>query len=168
MTLTGICFATGNPVVLSPPLLTWIGLAALALGAAHVVDVSRTPLSGHLVLVVEGDAAGLRVTHITRKQSPYNPVRGSDSSWSVAVLRRDGLELGQFPVDLSKFDLNPAHIGQPLRVEGDVVWDTKVATLVNIPWFADAAQLVFRHEGRVLSTVPATIYVRMVGPVLDR
>ena len=129
---------------------------------------TSSPPSGHLVLVVEGDAAELRVTHITRKQAPYNPVRGSESSWSVAVLRGDGLELGRFPVDLSKFDLNPAHIGQPRRVEGDVVWDTKVATLVNIPWFADAEQLVFRQQGRVLSTVPREIYVRMVAPVGDR
>jgi hypothetical protein len=142
--------------------VTWIGFAVLAIAAAHVVDVDPTPASGHLVLVVEGDAAGLRVTHITIKQVPYNPIRGLDRPWSVALVRGDGLELGRFPVDLSRFDLDPAHIGQPLRVEGDVVWDTKVATIVNVPWFADAEQLVFRSQERVLSTEPPESYLRMV------
>ncbi len=149
---------------LPPRVLIWIVSAILAvmLLSAGVVSLNTPAISGHLLLVVEGDANGLRVTHITPKQDPHNPTRGLDSEWSVAVLSFDGSELGRFPVDLSQFDLDPARVGQPLRVEGDVVWETQVATLVSIPYFANAEGLVFRRQRRVVSTVTAAVYSRLI------
>ncbi len=149
---------------MSPRVLTWIVSAILAvmLLSAGVVSLKTPAISGHLLLVVEGDANGLRVSHITPKQDPHNPTRGLESEWSVTVLSYDGAELGRFPVDLSQFDLDPARVGQPLRVEGDVVWKTQVATLVSIPYFANAEGLVFRRQRRVVSTVPAEVYLRLI------
>lgn len=149
---------------LPPRVLIWIVSAILAvmLLSAGVASLNTPAISGHLLLVVEGDANGLRVSHITPKQDPHNPTRGLESEWSVAVLSFDGSELGRFPVDLSQFDLDPARVGQPLRVEGDVVWETQVATLVSIPYFANAEGLVFRRQRRVVSTVPAEVYLRLI------
>ena len=64
---------------------------------------------------------------------------------------------------LSRFDLDPTRVGQPLRVEGDVVWETQLAILVSIPYFANAAGLVFRRQRRVVSTVPAAVYARLIA-----
>lgn len=149
---------------MSPRVLIWTVAAVLAamLLAAGVVSLETPPVTGHLLLVVEGDANSLVVSHITSKQDPYNPTRGFASEWSVAVLGSDGSELGRFPVDLSRFDLDPARVGQPLRVEGDVVWETRVATLVSIPYFPDAEGLVFRRQRRMISTVPAAVYSRLI------
>lgn len=150
---------------MSPRVLTWIVATILAvmLLSAGVVSRKTPAMSGHLLLVVEGDANGLRVSHITPKQDPHNPTRGPESEWSVAVLGFDGTELGRFPMDLSQFDLDPARVGQPLRVEGDVVWETQVAILVSIPYFANAEGLVLRRQRRVVSTVPAAVYARLIA-----
>ncbi len=129
------------------------------------MTVNTESESGHLILVVEGDATRLYVSHIAAKPAPYNPVRNSESTWSVAVIGENGSELGRFPLDLSLFDLDPAHVGQPLRVEGDVVRDTRVATLVSIPRFAEAEELVFRIDRQVVGRVPAENYSRMIGKV---
>ncbi len=150
-----------------PSLLTWTGslVLALSLSAAGVMTVNTESESGHLILIVEGDATGLYVSHITAKPDPYNPVRHSQSTWSVAVIDENGSELGRFPVDLSHFDLDPAHVGQPLRVEGDVVRDTRVATLVSIPRFAEAEELVFHMDRRIVGRMPSENYSRMIGRV---
>lgn len=162
-------FAPLEPI-LTRILLTWTVLFAVAVlsSADTVVDMGPPTVPGHLILVVEGDANGLSVTHITSKKEPYAPPRHVDGDWTVSVRRADGLELGRFPIDLSRFDLNPARVGQGLRVDGDVVWDTRVATLVSIPQLEDAADLVFHRRGQRLSTLQSEDYARMVQADLDR
>lgn len=149
---------------------TWTVLFAVAALSSSdgTVDTSSPSVPGHLILVVEGDANGLSVTHITTKEEPYSPSRLPDSDWSLSVRRADGVELGRFPVDVSRFDLSAARVGQGLRVDGDVVWDTRVATLVSIPRFAGAAELVFHRQGRRIGTVQSEDYTRMVDAQSDR
>jgi len=126
---------------------------------------------GHLVLLIEGDARGLRVTHITAKTDPYNPVYGVKPAHEVVVYDRNAKVLGRYPLDLSKFDLDPKNVGKPLRVEGCQVIDTKVVVLTNIPWLPNASFLEIEKGPASLGEVTAADYARLVATAeqtLDR
>jgi hypothetical protein len=56
-------------------------------------------------------------------------------------------------MDLSVFDLDPAHAGAGLRVQGCLVTDTRVATLVSVPRWAEAAAIELRHGATVLGRI---------------
>lgn len=116
---------------------------------------------GHLILLIEGDARGLRVTHVTAKQDPYNPVHGK-TSHEVVVYDGNARVLGRYPLDLSKFDLDPANVGKPLRVEGCEVIDTKVVALANVPWLPNAAFLEIEKGAISVGGLTAADYGRLV------
>jgi hypothetical protein len=142
-----------------------ISLVAVVLTAGltfAVASRSHVPEpQGHLILQVEGDAGALQVTRITPKPDPCGPAR-LHSEYAVVVRDAAGTELGRVPMDLSAFDLDPARIGQPLRVEGCVVKDTRVATLVSIPRWPTAAALDLVQGTRVLGTLAGDSFATMV------
>lgn len=150
---------------------------ALATGALGVVAVLGTlallprsttrpaipPASkGHLVLLIEGDARGLRVAHITAKRDPYNPVYGMKQPHEIVLYDQNAQALGRYPLDLSKFDLDPANVGKPLRVQGCEVIDTKVVLLCNIPWLPNASFLEIEKGTTSVSELVASDYTRLV------
>ena len=112
------------------------------------------PVSGHLVLVIEGDARELQVTAVVAKSEPWGGTpRGLRSDYSIAVLAADGSVLGSYPLDLSHFDLDPARIGTGPRVEGCRVIDTRVTVLANVPRFRDASGLAILHGRTVVGSL---------------
>lgn len=140
--------------------------AGLALStAATVVAVTHSPSApepqGHLILQVEGDARALRVTRITPKPDACGLAR-IESPYSVVVRDAAGRELGRVPLDLSKFDLDPARVGGALRVEGCVVHDTRVATLVNVPHWPTASRVEILDGERIVGALTATEYATLV------
>ena len=151
-------------------------LAAGALGVVAVLGtlatVSRpTPVkgpTGHLILLIEGDAGGLRVTHITAKRDAYNPVHGSRTPYQVVVHDATHKVLGRYPLDLSNFDLDPNNAGKPLRVQGCEVIDTKVAMLTNIPWFPNASFLEIQKSQVAVGELLKDSYQRLVEQGTDR
>lgn len=140
--------------------------AGLAISTAATVAVVATARSvpdprGHLILQVEGDANTLRITRITPKVDPCGLQRIT-SEYAVVVRDAQGLELGRVPLDLSKFDLDPSRVGGALRVEGCVVRDPRVATLVNVPHWPTASTVEILHGVRPLGMLAADSYVRLV------
>ncbi len=117
---------------------------------------------GHLILLIEGDARGLRVTHVTAKKDPYNPVDGK-ASHEIVIYDTTARVLGRYPLDLSKFDLDPAHVGKPLRVEGCEVIDTKVVMLASIPWLPNAAALEIEKGAVPVGGAVSADYARLVA-----
>ena len=107
---------------------------------------------GTPILLVEGDARALRVTHVFAKPSAYQRTKAK-SRWQVVVYDGDSREIGRYPMDLSAFDLNPNHVGKATEAHGCEVIERKVNALVNIPDHADASFLVLEHNGRTVGEV---------------
>ena len=118
---------------------------------------------GHLILQVEGDVTSPEVMWITPKKAAYNPVRGTQSEFQLELLDGLGRVLGSYPLDLTHFDLNPANIGKPLKVHGCEVRDTKIATIVNVPFLVAATSLRIRRGKAVLSTLEAAGYSHLLA-----
>jgi hypothetical protein len=137
------------------------GFCAL-LAVATLAPPPAAGPEGHLVLQIEGDARALRVTRITPKPDPCGPAR-LDSIWRIVVRAADGSELGRYPLDLRQFDLDVAHVGAPLRVEGCRVIETGVATLASIPRWPNAASLAIVSGARTLGTLDAPSYAALLA-----
>lgn len=141
-------------------------LAALTAAAATMIvrDRSAPPPTpaGHLILQIEGDAASLQVTRITKKSDPCGAAR-LQSAYAIVVRDAAGAELGRTPLDLSAFDLDPARLGGALRVEGCVVRDPHVATLANVPYWPTATHLEIVHGAQRLGTLEATRYTALLS-----
>lgn len=137
--------------------------AALAVAAVAVPLVSGpapTP-SGHLILQVEGDARALAVVRITPKTDPCGRAV-FESAFHAVVRDGAGAELSAVPIDLAVFDMDPAHVGAGLRVEGCAVTDTRVATLVSVPRWPNAASIEIRRDGTVLGKIAGTELAALV------
>ena len=137
--------------------------ASLALAAVAVPLVAgpAPAPSGHLILQVEGDARALAVVRITPKVDPCG--RAVFQSAFHAVVRDvAGAELSSVPIDLAVFDMDPAHVGAGLRVEGCAVSDTRVATLVSVPRWPNAASIEIRRDGTVLGRIAGTELAALV------
>ena len=99
---------------------------------------------GHYVLVVEGDRNALAVTHANRKTDPWAGVpKGFTSAWMLVIRDDRGAMLAEVPLDVTPFATGAGELGKPVRVEGCVVRDSRVAMLVNVPRFAAAASYAF-------------------------
>ena len=109
---------------------------------------------GHLIVQLEGNVHGLNVTWITPKTTGYNKTRVK-STFEIDLLDRAGAKLGTYPIDLTRFDTNPARIGKPLRVQGCEVLDSKIVTMVNVPFFANTASMQIRNGGMVIGRLGA-------------
>jgi hypothetical protein len=140
--------------------------AGLAGGFALLAFAMRPPSpaapQGHLVLQIEGDALALRVTRITVKPDPCGRNR-IDSAWRIVAFDAAGRELGGAPLDLRQFDLDPAHVGAPLRVVGCRIVDTRVATLANLPHWPDTVRLAIVEGGRMRGAVDPTRYAALLA-----
>lgn len=143
-----------------------LALAVSAATAVAIVASDRAPAPpapvGHLILQIEGDAAALQVTRITKKTDPCGPVRTA-SEYAVVVRDAAGAELSRTPLDLSAFDLDPARLGGALRVEGCVVRDPHVATLASVPCWPTAARLELVHGAARLGEVGAGRYAQLLA-----
>lgn len=117
---------------------------------------------GHLILQIEGNANALRVTRITPKKSGYNPTSRT-SPYQIELLDAGGQVLGSYPLDLSLFDMNPARVGKPLRVQGCEVRDTRVATLANVPYLAHAVTVRILRGNRVFGFLNTASYRKLVA-----
>lgn len=146
------------------PALITTGLTVLsaAVAAVHLAPQTLRPPRGHLILQVEGDANGLRVTRITAKPDVCGPQR-LESDYQIVVQAADGSEIARHPLDLRLFDLDPARVGAPLRVEGCRVVETRVATLASIPDWPDAIRLELVHGTRRLGRVDADAYSALLA-----
>ncbi len=104
---------------------------------------------GHFTLIVEGDRDQLTISGAVAKGDPWAGVpKGLTSAWTLSILAQDGSVLAEVPLDLVHFDTAADRKGAPVRVEGCVVHDPRVAMLVNVPRFAEAATYQFsRREG---------------------
>ncbi len=144
-----------------------LGVAAV-LGTLALLPKPQTPPlpppppNGHLVLLIEGDARGLKVTHITAKPDPVNPVYGPKPSHEVVLYDRNSKELGRYPLDLSKFDLDPANVGKPVRSEGCTVIDSRVVMLTNVPWLPNTSFLEIEKGATVVGELGTSDYARLV------
>jgi hypothetical protein len=141
---------------------------AVVLGTLVLLPRSDPPAippasKGHLVLLIEGDAHGLRITHITAKRDPYNPVYGARPPHDIVLYDQNARELGRYPLDLSRFDLDPANAGKPPRVQGCEVIDTKVVLLANIPWLPNASFLEIEKGTTSVGELAASDYARLVS-----
>ncbi|MEZ5965082.1 MAG: hypothetical protein R3F56_14705 [Planctomycetota bacterium] len=143
-------------------------VAGLAMsGAAVAVASLESPPAppaptGHLILQVEGDAAALHVTRITKKADPCGVARTA-SHYTIVVRDAGGRELSRTPLDLSAFDLDPARIGGALRVEGCVVKDPHVATLASVPCWPTASSLEILAGNVRLGELTAARYAQLVA-----
>lgn len=137
--------------------------AALAVAAVTVPLVSgpaQAP-SGHLILQVEGDARALAVVRITPKADPCGRAV-FQSAFHAVVRDAAGDELSSVPIDLAVFDMDPARVGAGLRVEGCAVTDTRVATLVSVPRWPNAASIEIWRDGAVLGRIAGTDLAALV------
>lgn len=144
-------------------------LAGGVLAVAATITVAELPhastpaVRGHLILQIEGDARALDVTHVTPKPDPFGHLAGVAAEFVIEVRDRRGAVLGRFPLELDRFDLDPAHVGDPVRVEGCVLVDTKVAALASVPDFVDAAELRILRGEQELGRVDAARLARMTA-----
>ncbi|MBL8750892.1 MAG: hypothetical protein JNK78_17155 [Planctomycetes bacterium] len=104
---------------------------------------------GHLTLVVEGDRDQLTIRRAVAKEDPWAGVpKGLTSAWTLTIRAQDGSTLAEIPLDLVHFDTAADRKGAAVRVEGCVVRDSRIAMLVNVPRFAEAATYQFsRRDG---------------------
>ena len=149
-------------------LLAGLGLVLAARddGSAStpVLPPQQPAANGHFVLVVEGDRDRLSVTAASHKQDPWAGVpKGFTSTWTLSIRDAAGAELANVPLDLSKFDLDPARKGQPLKVQGCIVKDPHVAMLTNVPCFANAATYTFLRDKTVIGTVEGAAVRQLAG-----
>jgi hypothetical protein len=148
-------------------------LAALAVPIAEVVHAvppvaATAPQEpgGHLVLIVQGDASLLRVTGAVAKAVPCGAQpKGLTSEWELRVLGPSGAVIHSQPLDLSGFDMDPAHAGRPDRADGCVVRSTRVAMLVNVPAFAQATAIEFVCKGARKGACTAAELERLLHPL---
>jgi len=120
--------------------------------------------NGHYVLVVEGDRDQLGVTHANHKTDPWAGVpKGFTSDWTLSIRDAAGTELAAVPLDLSKFDLDPLRKGQALRVQGCIVEDPRIAMLVSVPCFVQAASYAFTRGKTAVGTVDGAAVRQLAG-----
>jgi hypothetical protein len=119
-------------------------------------DSTQPPLTsepvadGHYVLVVEGDRNGLAVTFARKKADRWaGTPKGFASNWMVSIRDVADRELAKVPLDVSPFATDARSLGQPARVQGCVIVDSKIGLLLNVPAFVTAASYVFTRTDNV-------------------
>lgn len=124
----------------------------------------QDPPAGHLVLVVEGDVRSLSITHAAAKPASWGGgVKGLKSPFMLRLLDAKGAELLAIPVDLSAFDTDPTRIGKPLVVQGCVVRDWRIGTLLNVPDLPQVSRYVFTRDGVEIGATSAATVARLLG-----
>lgn len=120
-------------------------LGAVLLSVPAPRPMAQAP-TGHLVLVLVGDCQRLEITAAVRKPDPFGgTAKGLASDFRVQIADAQGSELGSYLLDLSRFDLDPAHLGLPDRSTGDVVQSSRIALPVSVPDFPQQDRITIWH-----------------------
>lgn len=144
-----------DPAAPTPPVAT----AAAAPRAA-----ANATADGHLVLIVQGDRDQLAITGAVPKTDPWAGVpKGMTSDWRLEIRAADQSLLASVPLDVTPFATEPQAQHRPLRVEGCIVIDSRIAMLVNVPHFAAAASYAFFRGATALGSTDAAAVVRLAG-----
>jgi hypothetical protein len=158
----------------TPALLRRAALAAVALGAVmaaalqpeatlRALPQDQDP-AGHYVLVVEGSVLDLRVTHAVAKQDPWaGAPKGLVSEFELLARDAADKELARVPVDLSKFETDPAKVDAPVVVNGCEVKSPRIGILLNIPALDGAARYEFVRRQRAIGSFTQQGLLEMAG-----
>lgn len=121
---------------------------------------------GHLILIVQGNVQQLAITHAVAKTDPWGGApKGLQSAFAVRLLGADDEELLTVPVDLSRFDTDPAHIGQKARVQGCEIRNSAIALSINVPRLATVRRYEFTRDGKPIGSTDAATVLRQIGEV---
>ena len=114
------------------------------------------PARGHLVLILQGNAKELQITHAVAKSSPWGgPVKGIKSDFALVIVGDDDRQLRAVPIDLSMFLTDPARIDAPVVVTGCRVRSPKIGVLLNIPRLPAARRYELRRGKTVIGRATA-------------
>lgn len=110
-------------------------------------DAAQALRTTTLMLTVQVDASGVTVLGATRKPSlDYAPVRHPESrpfQWTMRDAR--GAELAKGAFDPGTLCLDPAHVGQPGHVKGDVAFPHVTHLNVKVPDLAGFDRIEFQR-----------------------
>lgn len=134
-----------------------------ATASAPAAAASATA-DGHLVLIVQGDRDQLAIAGAVPKTDPWAGVpKGMTSDWRLEIRAADQSLLASVPLDVTPFATDPQAQHRPLRVEGCLVIDSRIAMLVNAPHFAEAASYTFHRGNVLLGTTSAEQVAKLAG-----
>jgi hypothetical protein len=85
------------------------------------------------------------------------------SDWRLEIRAADQSLLASVPLDVTPFATEPQAQHRPLRVEGCIVIDSRIAMLVNVPHFAAAASYAFFRGDVLLGTSSAEQVAKLAG-----
>jgi hypothetical protein len=138
------------------------GSTAIRAAALRATPSSAQP--GHLVLVVAGNCQRLDVVAAVRKTDPFGGVpKGLTSNYELSIRDAQGQELGRFPLDLARFDLDPTHVGRGPTVQGDQVRSPQIALPVSVPDFAAADSIVVLHDQLPIAAVSGSTLATLLA-----
>ena len=121
-----------------------VATATTPILATQTRQDNKATANGHYVLVIEGNRDGLAVTFARKKDDQWAGIpKGLSSNWRVSILDDKRQELATIPIDVSSFATDVQSLGQPARVQGCMVVDSKIGLLLNVPAFAAATNYVF-------------------------
>lgn len=136
--------------------------AAAPIATQDPVEAAR----GHLILIVQGNVQQLAITHAVAKTDPWGGApKGLQSPFAVRLLGTDDQELLTVPVDLSRFDTDPAHIGQKARVQGCEIRSSAIVLSINVPRIAGVRRYEFTRDGKPIGSTDAATVLRQIGEV---
>lgn len=108
----------------------------------------------HLVLIVEGTVQQLNISHAVEKPSKWGGFpKGTASRFALRIIGNNSRVLSRIPLDLRRFDTDQDRVNGPLRVECCKVKDPRIAMLVNVPLWPNAARYEFLYGDRPIGTV---------------
>ncbi|MGE3171443.1 MAG: hypothetical protein AB7O97_02380 [Planctomycetota bacterium] len=164
--LLGCAVAIAATVVPGPALPSPVLPAARTSVQGPANDPAAQPAKGHVVFVIEGDVRALRITAAVPKDAPWAGVpKGLVSEFALVAHDAAGNELQRVPIDLSKFETDPAKVGQPDKVEGCEVRSSRIGVLLNAPRLPAAATYTILRGKTVLGTATAAAVAELMREV---
>jgi hypothetical protein len=104
------------------------------------------------------------ITAAVPKTDPWaGEPKGMTSDWRLEIRAADQSLLASVPLDVTPFATDAAAQHRPLRVEGCIVIDSRIAMLVNAPRFAEAASYTFHRGNVLLGTTSAEQVAKLAG-----
>lgn len=112
-------------------------------------DAARAQRTTTLMLTVQVDATGVKVVGTTRKPDLDYKASRHDEVRPFQWTMRDaqGTELAKGAFDPGTLCLDPAHLGQPTHVKGDVAYPHVVHVNVKVPDLAGFDRIEFQRVG---------------------
>lgn len=116
--------------------------ATLGLAASSAQDAPPKAL----YLLFRGDARGVELYHAVRKDHEFRPLAPLATAHRVRLLDARGVSLAQVHLDLAGFCLDPAHVGDPPHVHGDVAQSHQLVLFAALPDLPQTARVVFERK----------------------